>query len=194
MEESDRWRGLQWVSNMVLTLLLKRAHTDDWLSPDAPQLQTGEIGWDSDTNSLKVGDSNNAWVDLEHVGLPQHATSDPGISTLRYNYDLKDLYWENEHIIIANTIVLNSYGAPFGDRYLGLKVGTNDLEYVPELNRWIVDGSQILTEYHNGENNPHSGKYMDIPSDLLTGILIYNHDSRSWKLDPNYELDGGEII
>lgn len=182
------------MSNVTLTLLLKRAHTDDWLSPDAPQLQTGEIGWDSDTNSLRVGDSNNAWGDLEHVGLPQHATSDPGISTLRYNYDLKDLYWENEQVVIANTVVLNSYGAPITDQYLGLKIGSEQLEYVSETNHWVINTSKILTEVHEGENDPHTGKYMDIPSTLVTGILVYNHDTRSWNLDPDYELDGGEVV
>ncbi len=53
---------------MVLAQIqVKRGTAATWTS-DNPTLAAGEIGWESDTNQIKVGDGSTAWTSLAYFG------------------------------------------------------------------------------------------------------------------------------
>lgn len=51
---------------MSLTMQQKRGTSDNWADIN-PILLAGEIGFETDTNRIKIGNGVSAWVDLEYV-------------------------------------------------------------------------------------------------------------------------------
>jgi hypothetical protein len=52
---------------MADIIQIRRDTAADWTSVD-PTLAQGEIGWESDTNKLKIGDGSTAWTSLAYFG------------------------------------------------------------------------------------------------------------------------------
>jgi hypothetical protein len=53
---------------MSITMQQKRGTASNWTSSN-PILLAGEIGFETDTNKIKVGDGTNHWNDLSYVAI-----------------------------------------------------------------------------------------------------------------------------
>jgi hypothetical protein len=51
---------------MAIRIKVRRGTDSDWTAAD-PVLSAGEIGFESDTNKLKIGDGSTAWSSLSYV-------------------------------------------------------------------------------------------------------------------------------
>ena len=71
---------------MADLLLLRRDTASNWTSND-PTLSTGELGYETDTGYLKVGDGSTAWTSLNYIN--KYLTSNSiGSSVQAYDADL----------------------------------------------------------------------------------------------------------
>lgn len=71
---------------MSSTILMRRGTADEWTAAN-PILSAGEIGFETDTGRVKIGNGIALWIDLEynfpelvhtHDIVIENRTSDPG--------------------------------------------------------------------------------------------------------------------
>ena len=60
---------------MVVQIQIRRDSAADWTNED-PTLAEGEIGYETDTGKLKIGDGSTAWTALAYIGLGQEIVED----------------------------------------------------------------------------------------------------------------------
>ena len=68
----------------------RRGTAAQWTSSN-PTLEAGEIGWESDTNKFKIGDSATAWASLEYFVDVDYITNTFQTSLAGTYLELSDL-------------------------------------------------------------------------------------------------------
>lgn len=71
---------------MAIKLQIRRGTASNWTSSN-PTLESGEIGYETDTGNVKIGDSTTAWTSLGYVSstYPQVAVSGTDINAAGYS-------------------------------------------------------------------------------------------------------------
>jgi hypothetical protein len=88
------------VNNLIQ---VRRGTAAQWITAD-PELESGEIGFETDTGKFKIGDGATDWVDLRYAGgggieVSETAPEDPDEGALWFNsanaitYIYYDSYW-----------------------------------------------------------------------------------------------------
>ena len=97
---------------MSVKIQIKRGTAASWTSVN-PTLSEGELGYESDTGKLKVGDGTTTWSGLEYFGADLALASVNDLSDVNASaatdgqiltYDNATGNWVNSDLVIATTV------------------------------------------------------------------------------------------
>lgn len=119
---------------MAVQIQLRRDSAADWTSAN-PTLAQGEVGYETDTNKLKIGDGSTAWTSLAYfrsgIGTATASGTDTYTATIAgvTAYATHDVY----EIIFTNgntgssTININSLGAKTLKKSVSTNLASGDI-------------------------------------------------------------------
>jgi hypothetical protein len=94
------------VNNLIQ---VRRGTAAQWVTAD-PELESGEIGFETDTGKFKIGDGATDWVDLSYAGGSGVAVSatepeDPEEGALWFNSStgITSIYFDSEWVELSLT-------------------------------------------------------------------------------------------
>lgn len=117
----------------IYTILLRRGTAAEWTSAN-PTLQSGELGFESDTARLKIGNGSTAWTSLNYIAYPNQVVSSGGLNNLTTN---------QQATIVLGTVVTTTDGKRW--IYSGAGSKTSSASYV-ELADITPDWSVIASK------------------------------------------------
>lgn len=136
---------------MSITMQQKRGTASQWSTAN-PTLLAGEIGLETDTNKIKVGDGSTAWNSLDYIpGVDASFSLKPD-----GNNDVVSLpAIENETVV--DTIVASEWRALKYAISLSKTLGGANKFAFTELNI-LIDGSNVnISEFGSIDNNGEVG-------------------------------------
>ena len=85
------------ITKQNIQIQIRRDSASDWTTNN-PTLLAGEMGYETDTGKMKIGDGSTAWTSLGYFagssgggGAPVIATYDSSTETLEFSSDIVDL-------------------------------------------------------------------------------------------------------
>lgn len=179
---------------MANRIQIRRDTALNWLTsqsvrPEEPLLFQGEIGWEIDSNKIKIGDGNNKWEDL-----PYFTASDLPPNDLGYlkNDGNGGLTWE------PNQQVNSDWNASFGPAAIlnkpDIPRDVNELTDVnqlltPELVRTLEETITDLLPFDFGTIVPRT-----IRNRLEWLLQVVDVDNGTINSPANADYDAGTLI
>lgn len=135
---------------MSTTMQQKRGTASQWSTAN-PTLLAGEIGFETDTNKIKVGDGSTTWNNLDYIAGTEEFNA---LAPAGNNFS-NPVYLENYGII--DSVVLSEWTAlKYVISMSGTSGGINKFA-VSELNILIDNNSVSVTEHGSLDNNGEVG-------------------------------------
>ena len=109
---------------MAVQIQLRRDTAADWTSGN-PTLAAGEIGFESDTNQIKLGDGATAWTSLAYWIAPPRVTTEASAAEPTINTDNSDAHSITALAVAITSFTTNLSGTPINFQKLIIRILDN---------------------------------------------------------------------